>query len=140
MKKYKENFKDKKMNIIGENAILECKSEKEIQSKIQLYLEKNSNTKIIEEEFLKIPTLDDKKFLIKESFDYNGIKVIGLKYKLYELNDHIFQKYSHLDKWDITNQIFENFEEFHRTSDNVSIKDAIFNHELPRPEGRGFRV
>lgn len=117
------------MNIIGKNAILECKSEKEIQSKIQLYLEKNSNTKIIEEEFLKIPTLDDKKFLIKESFDYNGIKVIGLKYKLYELNDHIFQKYSHLDKWEITNQIFENFEEFHRTSDNVSIKDAIFNHK-----------
>ncbi len=117
------------MDNISKESILDCKSEKEIQKKIQIYLEKNSNTKIIEEEFNNIPTLDDKKFIISDSFTYQNIAVKGLKEKLLEINTAIFNKYSHLDKNKIVDKIFEHFEHLHKTKDNVTIKDAIFNHK-----------
>lgn len=117
------------MKLIDNNSILSCKSEKEIQKKIQLYLESRTGVSIIEEEFQSIPTLDDKKFLISESFTHNGISVIGLKDKIFEFNEVLFKKYPHLDKWFIVNNILESFEIFHKSADNADIKDAIFNYK-----------
>ena len=117
------------MSEINKDSILSCKCEKEIQRQIKNYLERTSNVKIIEEEFQEIPTLDSTKFIITESFTYNNIKITGLRNKVEQLNDHIFSKYSHLNKDSIIKNILEHFERLHNISDNIIIKDAIFNYK-----------
>lgn len=117
------------MSELSKESILSCKCEKEIQRQLKNYLERTSSIKMIEEEFQQIPTLDSTKFIITETFTYNGIKVIGLKEKVEQLNTHIFAKYPHLNKDTIVKMIVADFERLHNISDNTIIKDAIFNYK-----------
>lgn len=117
------------MSEISKDNIFSCKCEKGIQKQLKAYLERLSNVNIIEEEFSNIPYLDSTKFIMMESFTFNAVKVIGLKEKIRLLNDHIIKKYSHLDEMLIVNKIAEHFENLHNISDNLIIRDALFNHK-----------
>lgn len=120
---------EERMSEISRDSILSCRCEKEIQRQMKNHFERVSNVKIIEEEFQNIPALDSTKFIITESFTHQNIIITGLKEKVEELNSHIFNKYSHLDKSLIVKIIVSHFERLHNISDNTIIKDAVFNHK-----------